>query len=368
MNLKPFKGPGSTPARRHFWEQARAAVLSATKLAGHHVSVDEHPGKGTVINVARRGGGESTGTGACCVGVGFWYGSCFDGYTRAECEDDPEVQGVWHQGKACEADAVDCVFACCYGGACTEETERHCADIGGRFLGLGVFCDDDPPPDCGHGACCEAGVCNLTTSAGECFGTYLGDGTTCDPNPCQGACCYEDGTCATTTSAECDGTFLGVGITCEENTCETGELCCPGGFDPLPGFSGIGFYLTYYTLFEYHMTISCDNPANDVTQDWVQEIIQHFDPITCASSMEILQCYMRSTNPSGTFECNPCLSGSCIRDSRNNCNTTDINYIDNTSKYITSHKDVSDDPFAGCTLHVDCLEIHSLSDRCDLAV
>jgi hypothetical protein len=57
--LKPFSGSGSTPKRKRFWNQLHAAVLSARKLPGRHVSVDEHPGKGSVINVydtsARRG-------------------------------------------------------------------------------------------------------------------------------------------------------------------------------------------------------------------------------------------------------------------------------------------------------------------------
>jgi hypothetical protein len=52
MSLKPFEGSGSTPPRRKFWNEARNAVLGLRKIAGHHVTVDEHPGKGTVINVA----------------------------------------------------------------------------------------------------------------------------------------------------------------------------------------------------------------------------------------------------------------------------------------------------------------------------
>lgn len=52
MNFKPFTGPGSTPARRKFWAQAIAAVEASRKREGRHVSVTEHDGKGTFINVA----------------------------------------------------------------------------------------------------------------------------------------------------------------------------------------------------------------------------------------------------------------------------------------------------------------------------
>ncbi len=61
MNLKPFTGPGSTPSRRRFWDKVTQAVIASQKVAGRHVTVDEHQGMGTVINVAdtsaRRGGG-----------------------------------------------------------------------------------------------------------------------------------------------------------------------------------------------------------------------------------------------------------------------------------------------------------------------
>lgn len=51
IELKPFTGPGSTPSRRRFWDRVQAAVMASQKVAGRHVTVAEHPGKGTVINV-----------------------------------------------------------------------------------------------------------------------------------------------------------------------------------------------------------------------------------------------------------------------------------------------------------------------------
>ena len=49
--MKPFAGPGSTPSRRRFWDQVTDAVNASRKIAGQFVTVDEHPGMGTVVNV-----------------------------------------------------------------------------------------------------------------------------------------------------------------------------------------------------------------------------------------------------------------------------------------------------------------------------
>jgi hypothetical protein len=53
MNLPKFTGPGSTPIRRRFWDQIAQTVIASRKVQGRNVTVSEHPGKGTVINVAR---------------------------------------------------------------------------------------------------------------------------------------------------------------------------------------------------------------------------------------------------------------------------------------------------------------------------
>lgn len=82
------------------------------------------------------------------------------------------------------------------------------------------------------GACCPiAGDCFVSTqsiceSGG---GTYQGDNTTCDPNPCPtvdtGACCAEDDSCSITTEADCQGTYFGDDTTCSPNPCPSGDLC-----------------------------------------------------------------------------------------------------------------------------------------------
>ena len=52
-----------------------------------------------------------------------------------------------------------------------------------------------PPPPIG--ACCVDGTCYGPESEAACLarpgGVYLGNGTTCTPNPCMGACCYGTG-------------------------------------------------------------------------------------------------------------------------------------------------------------------------------
>lgn len=72
MFVEKFTGPGSTPARRKFWEQCAAIVSAARKLEGRNVSVNEFQGKGTIINVDRKIGTPSPSGCSCnclpCVG------------------------------------------------------------------------------------------------------------------------------------------------------------------------------------------------------------------------------------------------------------------------------------------------------------
>jgi spore coat protein A len=90
----------------------------------------------------------------------------------------------------------------------------------------------DPPA--GTGSCCDgAGGCTVTTEAG-CGGSYGGDGSTCEPNPCQGACCLGDGSCQDSrTLAECAalaGSYQGDDSLCMDVVCPilTGACCIPG--------------------------------------------------------------------------------------------------------------------------------------------
>lgn len=159
MNVEKIPKPGTTATRKRFWDEISDIITASRKRAGHNVSIDEYFGDGTIINITRKAGDQ---IGSCCIGTGFYYGSCFDGYTRAQCEDDPEVQGVWH-AEACD-EGVNCVFACCHDCICSDETEAYCEDIGGIFQGLDVFCSDDPPPDCSCPPVCPEGDVSVDLS------------------------------------------------------------------------------------------------------------------------------------------------------------------------------------------------------------
>jgi hypothetical protein len=94
---------------------------------------------------------------------------------------------------------------------------------------------DDPACAAPEGACCTdpdgdgyEDICTVTTAA-DCAGTYQGDGSVCDPNPCpqpppEGACCYPDGTCIVTIEADCSQQWLGPGTTCDPNPCPVATL------------------------------------------------------------------------------------------------------------------------------------------------
>ncbi len=50
VNLHSFRGPGSTPRRRRFWDRVVQAVNASQKIQGENISVDEHQGIGTIIS------------------------------------------------------------------------------------------------------------------------------------------------------------------------------------------------------------------------------------------------------------------------------------------------------------------------------
>ena len=79
------------------------------------------------------------------------------------------------------------------------------------------------------GVCCLVdGTCTLSTQA-NCQGTYMGEGSICNPNPCPqptGACCYSDGSCVMTLAVDCTGQWLGYGSVCDPNPCEQPPMAC----------------------------------------------------------------------------------------------------------------------------------------------
>ncbi len=113
------------------------------------------------------------------------------------------------------------------------QTSDDLAIRGNAWQGYALNTPECPPgvisTPVGTGACCaEDGSCTITTEA-ECDGTYQGNGTVCDPNPCPltGACCI-DGVCSILSSDDCatgGGNYLGNGSTCDGVDCTVGACC-----------------------------------------------------------------------------------------------------------------------------------------------
>ena len=130
------------------------------------------------------------------------------------------------------------VGACCAAdGSCALTLQAACSP--GSYLGDGTVCDPNPCPQ-PTGACCAAsGSCSLLTAAACAAqsGAYTGDNSACDPNPCpepSGACCATDGSCAATTLVACTGQsggYQGDNSLCLPNPCPepTGACCSPIG-------------------------------------------------------------------------------------------------------------------------------------------
>ena len=101
------------------------------------------------------------------------------------------------------------------------------------------FAEYGPPP--ATGACCFLdGSCQVVTES-ACLGiggTYHGDDTTCDPNPCPqpvtGACCFYTNGCLRVTEQFCldnGGEYLGDDTVCWPNPCTEGGDPPSGGWE-----------------------------------------------------------------------------------------------------------------------------------------
>ncbi len=92
MNLDSFTGPGSTPSRRRFWDKITQAVTASQKIQGENVSVEEHKGMGTLINVPSDNRRSTPSTPPDC--------ECFDPSDVVMEKDfvewfDPDTQPPW---------------------------------------------------------------------------------------------------------------------------------------------------------------------------------------------------------------------------------------------------------------------------------
>lgn len=130
--------------------------------------------------------------------------------------------------------------ACCDSlGACTVRTQTECAAVGGTYMDDGTTCTPNPC-DQPTGACCLLdGMCTNGVTALECTGTgeTFHEGLTCDQVTCPqptGACCNGLGGCLNNQSPSmCEdvlqGYYAGHGTTCASGVCLLGACCLPDG-------------------------------------------------------------------------------------------------------------------------------------------
>ncbi len=139
------------------------------------------------------------------------------------------------------------VGACCLpDGSCGVESAESC---NGTYEGDGSSCEPNPcPQPIVLGACCAIdGGCLLVAQA-DCSGTYQGDGTVCDPNPCPqpivlGACCAGNGGCTLTRRVDCTGSYQGDNTVCVPNPCPQPSglgACCVA----VPRLGSLCFFVT----------------------------------------------------------------------------------------------------------------------------
>lgn len=178
---------------------------------------------------------------------GAYYGTGINptgGYAGIVDDSNPpqtDVIGMFGQVRWYEPGYNDCpdqmpYGACCLPtGECISLMEANCEAGGGSFMGDDSVCDPNPCP----GACCFIdGHCEMFSEI-DCVlfeGGWLGQATVCNPNPCpqpSEACCFVDGTCTYVSADDCeesDGAPQGYGTNCEMISCRPLVLgaCCYG--------------------------------------------------------------------------------------------------------------------------------------------
>ncbi len=278
MNLEPFTGPGSTPSRRRFWDKAVAAVIASQKVAGRFVTTDEHPGKGTVINVDDTSARRRRGFPCCttdtitiafdgitiCPGFGIvgdmtgvflltltepghWFGNGSDFTIDG---GDPLATGIdvicinenWNITYAGLSDPSFQFFVASTTNPIGTPNNLLCSG-GDKAEGGGATVTCVPT-----GACCIDGECS-TLSEAVCIsdgGTYQGDNIPCDPNPCCSSCegfpppCTDMDGCNTRQGCIGDPDCIGETVDCgnryltfKQYCDDTCELCAIETIDPI---------------------------------------------------------------------------------------------------------------------------------------
>lgn len=112
MKTPRFSGPFKWSALRQQLLSLREDIQSIQKVAGRNVTVDEHRGKGMVINARRDRAAAGAATGACCVGS-----DC-----SIQTADDCAAMGGTYQGDdtTCESNpccpTTDVTITCSFSG------------------------------------------------------------------------------------------------------------------------------------------------------------------------------------------------------------------------------------------------------------
>ncbi|MFN8547431.1 MAG: hypothetical protein U0527_05530 [Candidatus Eisenbacteria bacterium] len=147
--------------------------------------------------------------------------------------------GFGEAGSApCPSDLPPIGACCVIGAPCRYVSPAECTSAGGSYQGDYTDCDPDPCPI--YGACCQIEGSCLFLAQGECVqegATFLSY-TDCDPNPCPqplGACCFSEGACSWFTRDVCEehgGVYRGDFTDCTPNPCDqppTGSCCFADG-------------------------------------------------------------------------------------------------------------------------------------------
>ncbi len=175
-----------------------------------------------------------------------------------------------------------------------------CSTCPGEDQGTGTLNNITPTV---NGACCIDTDCHITnaTACANAGGTYQGDGTDCDPNPCVsgGACCIT-GSCSivadVTACTDLGGVYFGDGSVCEDESCcdvclnaldpticIDGDGNCWTGQDNGSGCTGIqvpcdGTVRARTELFRCFPSGSCD--TNETGHQTLDPVTCEFDDVT----------------------------------------------------------------------------------------
>jgi hypothetical protein len=199
-----------------------------------HVTWDPAP-SATAYRVYRSDSGD-----ACQALLDQTTATHFDDYTAAPGQTyyySIKATNDCYIGNCSEVDAgrAYCAGACCFGdGFCTLVDQESCSSTNGAYLGDGTSCTPNPCPQpacCLPDGWCEELSLDDCSSAG---GVSQGAGTSCNavncPDP-DGACCSTVGVCITDTESNCvasGGTYQGDGTLCDPNPCFQIGACCLG--------------------------------------------------------------------------------------------------------------------------------------------